>query len=674
MTSSTPTKSDYRIDSERGNPRQTVPRLGIHRSDIQGLRAVAVIAVVLFHVSELLPGGFAGVDIFFVISGFVITGYLVRRDDLGRPVALRSFFWRRVTRLGPLLGLVVVVTLLASSFLLSPIRQIEVAAQTGIGAIFLVANVVIEQTSGNYFDLAAEANPLLNLWSLSVEEQFYLIFAPLLVGLIIVRRSSVIRGHFMVGVLTTITFVSLLWARLESLNSGWALPELLGGFYGAIPRLWEFLFGVLLALAWPELVGRTPRWLASGLGWIGVCAILYTLLLVDSQVPWPGATTLLPVAGTAFVIVGILGGTGFPVSQLLGSRPMTWIGDRSYGWYLWHWPFIVLLVPILKSSVLGQLFVSLAALALASVTYSLVEQPLRRVRFREKGLRKAVLALSIVIPVVLGGLVLSLVSVGFGSQSLAAFRQAIIQDHAGHVAGCDDVIGAIPDVCQWNTESSGRPIYLIGDSNADHFSEAIIEAGRVTERPVFIATRGACPLVEGDVRSPERDAEWVQGCEAYREGVMDFLSSAESGTVVLAISSGYTGYEFGPAGNQDGASGLVTGIQGAISNIAQRHETIWVEPIAVGSWSPQECSTISVLTGSCEISFSKPESDAYDDLGPLLAEEFGSQLVRPSELYCVQDTCSSLHNETQVFRDTAHLTVEASTALAPRFTEALDQR
>ena len=155
---------------------------------------------------------------------------------------------------------------------------------------------------------------------------------------------------------------------------------------------------------------------------------------------------------------------------------------------------------------------------------------------------------------------------------------------------------------------------------------------------------------------------------------MDFLSSAESGTVVLAISSGYTGYEFGPAGNQDGASGLVTGIQGAISNIAQRHETIWVEPIAVGSWSPQECSTISVLTGSCEISFPKPESDAYDDLGPLLAEEFGSQLVRPSELYCVQDTCSSLHNGTQVFRDTAHLTVEASTALAPRFTEALDQR
>ena len=672
MASIAPSTSDHRGDSGFDGSGQARLGLGVHRGDIQGLRAVAVLAVVLFHISEVLPGGFAGVDIFFVVSGFVITGFLSRSAQTGNLMKLRSFFWRRMCRLGPLLGLVVTITLILSVFLLSPVRQIEVAAQTGVGAVFLVSNLIIEQTSGDYFDLAAETNPLLNLWSLSVEEQFYLLFAPLLVLLFLARQWGNRRGHLMVGVLAAIAALSFLVARIESMNLDAGLPASLGGFYGAIPRLWEFLVGVLLALAWPSLVRHIPKWSATVLGWVGVVAISYTLFFINAGVPWPGSTTLLPVFGTALVIVGALGSAAFPISRLLGLRPLTWIGDRSYGWYLWHWPFIVLLAPLMGASIWGEAVAACLALIVSAVTYTSVEQPLRRVSFHDRTKRTLVLGLGTALPLLLGALVLTLIPIGFGSHSVATFREAIIQDHAGHSAGCDEIIGVIPPECQWNTELKGQPIYLIGDSNADQFSEAVIEAGRAAGRPVLIATRNACPFVTGEVRSPGHDEDWTVGCADYRDGIMDFLDTAEPGTVVLALSSGYADYNFGSVGSANGIAGLKEGVADAISSVARQHKVVWVEPVVIDSWSPQECPTVSILDSSCKTIFPEPESDAYDGLGLFLAKEFGSTIVRPSRAYCLDGTCSSVLDDVQVFRDSAHITVEASRAMTPLFLEVLE--
>ena len=157
-------------------PTTPSPSAGVLRRDIQGLRAVAVIAVIVFHLGAPLPGGFVGVDIFFVVSGFVITAMLMRELDRTGRIDLRAFYIRRFKRLTPALALVIGVTVAVSLVLLSPLGPVQNAAATGWGAIFLLANLVIDRTTGGYFDKPAESNPLLHTWSLSVEEQFYLVF------------------------------------------------------------------------------------------------------------------------------------------------------------------------------------------------------------------------------------------------------------------------------------------------------------------------------------------------------------------------------------------------------------------------------------------------------------------------------------------------------------------
>ena len=275
------------------------------RLDIQGLRAVAVIVVLVFHAGLPLPGGFVGVDMFFVISGFVITLMLLRERARSGRINLGQFYLRRFKRLTPALGVTVAVTAVLGLLFLSPMGQQQLGLATGLGALFLVANAVIHVWSGDYFAPHAEANPLLHVWSLSVEEQFYLMFPALLVvSFAVAARAPKKWGRAVpFAVASLVGLASLATIRgipFVAAGSFWT------GYYSPVNRAWEFLAGVVLALVASRIAIRSRLW-TNVVALAGVALVAASLVVITPETPFPGKATLLPVAGTALLIWAGLG-------------------------------------------------------------------------------------------------------------------------------------------------------------------------------------------------------------------------------------------------------------------------------------------------------------------------------------------------------------------------------
>jgi peptidoglycan/LPS O-acetylase OafA/YrhL len=346
------------------------------RLDIQGLRAVAVLMVVAYHAGLPVPGGFVGVDVFFVISGFVIAGMIDREWSSTGRFGFGRFYLRRFKRLTPALALMVAVTMILACCLLSPFGPQQWTAQTGIGAMLLVANFVIAQTTGGYFDPPAESNALLNTWSLSVEEQFYLVFpAILLLGWVLSRRGRrrVPWGPVLVG---AVALVSLGLAMLAV--NGLAPPhsEHLLGFYSPLTRAWEFAVGALLALTATSRSLRSDRH-ATVLAWLGAALLAGSAGLVTKALPFPFTSTALAVGGTLLVIAA---GTHHTtrVSRALALPGIVRVGDWSYSIYLWHWPLKVFAVYLWPDAPYAAVLAATLSILPAVASYRWVEQPLRR--------------------------------------------------------------------------------------------------------------------------------------------------------------------------------------------------------------------------------------------------------------------------------------------------------
>jgi peptidoglycan/LPS O-acetylase OafA/YrhL len=318
----------------------TVTSASTRRADIQGLRALAVILVVSFHAGLPLPGGFVGVDVFFVISGFVITAMLMREWSKSNSISFKNFYLRRFQRLTPALIVMILVVLAVSAIFQSPFGFQQMTVVTAAGAVLLVANFAIGVTTGGYFGNDAESNPLLNTWSLSVEEQFYIVFPTLLlVGWLIARRHPRFRIA-PVALICALGVASLFIAIFGSqLTSAGILPEILTGFYSPLPRAWEFAVGAALAFvaARSAEINRRVAIVAASLGLLLIAISVWT---ISPATAFPGPMTIVPVAGTALIIWAGCRSDN-PVSEFLGARPFVSLGDISYSLYLWHWPLIV---------------------------------------------------------------------------------------------------------------------------------------------------------------------------------------------------------------------------------------------------------------------------------------------------------------------------------------------
>ena len=353
-----------------------------HRLDIQGLRAVAVTLVVVYHVwPDSLPGGYVGVDVFFVISGFLITSHLLSAEP-SRGRDLVTFWMRRVRRLLPAALLVLSVTLVASR-LLAPATLWKDTAGGAIAAALYVENWRLAGQAVDYLAAENAPTPVQHYWSLSVEEQFYLVWPILVLVCVLVARRLGARLVTVAGVaLTAVTLGSLAY----SIHATAADPS--SAYFVTPTRVWELGVGGLVAVLVARAATRAdqaddggvagiPVAYRAGLAWLGFAGIAWTAVVYTDATPFPGYSALLPVVSTALVIAAAATGTASPTA-LLSNRPVQWLGDVSYSVYLWHWPIIVLLAHVSGDrGTLDAVAILASTLVLAGLTKRFVEDRFR---------------------------------------------------------------------------------------------------------------------------------------------------------------------------------------------------------------------------------------------------------------------------------------------------------
>lgn len=336
-------------------------------AEIEGLRAVAVVLVVLYHLGVgRLAGGYVGVDVFFVVSGFLITGLLLREIEQAGSVSLAGFWARRIRRIVPMATLVTVVTVVVGLALFEGNRARQLV-QVGLGAVGFCANLVLDALTGDYLAGVVNPSPLQHYWSLGVEEQFYLVW-PLVVYAIVRLARRAWRPTLVV--FSALAIAGSLWASIRH-----AQPGATSGYFLPHTRAWEILVGAVLAI-FAVAIGRLPNVLRAALGWAGVLAVVVAAVRFDAETAFPGTAALLPVLGAAAVIVAG-DASGGPV-VVLRARPLQYIGGVSFALYLWHWPLIVFSEHLYgKADWIGRVAIVAIALLFAEVSRLVVENPLR---------------------------------------------------------------------------------------------------------------------------------------------------------------------------------------------------------------------------------------------------------------------------------------------------------
>ena len=373
------------------------------RQDIQGLRALAVLLVILDH-ARIGPfhGGFIGVDVFFVISGFLITGLLVSEAERTGRASLLGFYARRARRILPAATLVILATVAASVYFLSAVEA-NGAIEDALWATFFAANFKFARDGTDYFQNDTPPSPLQHYWSLSVEEQFYLVW-PLLVLLLCLyaawraRRSAGARSLGPrvrdLGVSPLVVIVGVSFAYSVSFST----TDPVSAYFSPFTRAWELGFGALVACLSTRLILLKPS-VQALMSWAGLAAVVVAALVFDATTVFPGYAAAVPVVGTAALLAGGLRAASWGPQWLLSVRPMRLVGDWSYSLYLWHWPVLIIVSEAWKPAVgwLGVLVIA-AVVPLSAATYYFVENPFRRAKvFRVRRLRGALLYPAVVI-------------------------------------------------------------------------------------------------------------------------------------------------------------------------------------------------------------------------------------------------------------------------------------
>jgi peptidoglycan/LPS O-acetylase OafA/YrhL len=496
------------------------------RPDIEGLRAIAVSVVVAFHCGVPgFPGGFVGVDVFFVLSGYVITTMLYRELQTTTTLDLLGFYARRVRRLLPASALMIVTTLTLVALLLAP-QDLELTSRAARATAVYAGNIFFERHGADYFAADVRTNPLLHMWSLAVEEQFYLCWPLLMLVAWRVRKTPAVLA----GVLIALTAASL--AACGAITP----HDRAIAFYSLPTRAWEFGAGALASLL-PTPIPRAGRIVGPWLGWAGLAAIAASVAGLTESAVFPGWLASIPVVGTVAALVAGRERPGSGVGTVLRLRPLQRLGSLSYSWYLWHWPLLTLALALLPGlSSAARCAVALGALAVAAVTHAIVENP---IRFRRRLVARpgASLALGGALTVVslscaLGGLVLA--------RSLAARPEL-----AAPTAAAADVSGlprekcvSVADsdglkTCRYGKAGAASGIVLFGDSHALQWFDALerVAVDQGWSLTTYLKTH--CPAA--DFLPPAVSS----GCAAWRSAALSEILRQRPYLVVMASSTEY---------------------------------------------------------------------------------------------------------------------------------------
>jgi len=493
------------------------------RPDIQSLRAIAVLLVVLYHAGLPIPGGFLGVDVFFVISGYVITDLLMREMAATGSIAFRAFYSKRIRRLLPALSLVIVTTAVIASLVASPFGLQQETGKTGIGAVLMSANLVLYKSGLGYFGAAANDNPLLHTWSLSVEEQFYLLFPATLLAIWRLART---RRQLLLS-MGAVVVASLGISLITSFSSSEGASAL--AFYSPVTRAWEFGAGAMTAVVVSRSGSQPSPRMRRLVALFGISAVLIAAMLFSETQAIPGAVAIVPVLGTAALLW--VGASGWSLPWLR-VRWLMWIGDRSYSWYLWHWPLIVfayILVPE-AGAILG-VAMALLSLLVAALTYQWWEDPIRRRRLFADYSTSRLLVLLVSIPTMASLLLV----VGAREQwgGITAIPPVAGWDAGGEGSCLSSAFEDYSPAFCTEPGGEGSVALLIGDSHAGALGEAFAYAARASGYRPMTAVLVACFAadLEVDWKPGLRDAK---ECASYRQRVLDLVRRERPAVVVVA--------------------------------------------------------------------------------------------------------------------------------------------
>ena len=644
------------------------PKETQHRRDIDGLRAIAVLSVLVYHAfPDLLTGGFVGVDIFFVISGYLIGGILLRGLDAGT-FSFVDFYARRIRRIFPALIIVLACSLVAGWLLMLPDEYRSLAEQAGAGAAFFANILLWAQT--NYFDAYANMKPLLHLWSLGVEEQFYIVWPVILVVAYRLR-------------LNVLTVTLLLAAASFGMNIYFVHDDPTGTFYLPHTRFWELLAGCLLAYTELRHAGKidslvsrvifagAPREqtlavVANLKALMGATVIAYAITQLSSADLFPGWRAVLPVVGAALLLSA--GERSFLNRYLLGSRPMVWIGLISYPLYLWHWPLLSFARIDAQHPVQWRARIVLLAVSflLAALTYLLVE---KRVRHRRHILVPGVLAL--VMALVAGQAFATYRANGFPSRT-ARFQKVEAAVGEWDYPTKDMTISDFEGVpIRSRTTPNKATALFIGDSNMEQYwprFDQLVTSEPQNVKSVVFATIGGCPPIPG-VEEPLHPF-----CENWTEKVKRYVAQNPNIDSIY-VAAYWLGYmNLVPSYRIDAGSGMVSttsdaGRAAAIKSLMQmlvdyqkmgKKVTLVLNSPVSGAFDPRS------LVGRSLFGFSIKEGGMHEN--DLLFETTGLKkqmlaaataagisTIDPTRSFCKDGFCSAWVGDEPMYRDSAHL-------------------
>ncbi|MFG1602450.1 acyltransferase family protein [Actinoplanes sp. NPDC049265] len=662
-------------------PRRVTPggsRNGHYRRDIEGLRAVAVLMVVLYHAGvPLIRGGFAGVDVFFVISGYLITGQLLRD---GRMVA---FYARRFLRLLPAALLVAAVTVGAAARWLPPVRTPAIAAD-GLFATLSSINYRLAATGADYLTAATAPSPLRHFWSLAVEEQFYLLWPLLLIAGWALGRRRGITGAL--AVVVAGSFLTSLWQTTA--NPTWS-------YFGLHTRAWELGAGALVAVLAP----RVPRRFASALCGAGLAVIVLSAVVLTARTPFPGYAAALPVLGTVAVLTG---GVTAP-SGLLGEPPLQAVGRLSYSWYLWHWPFLTIGPAALgvSATLPVKLALATAALVAASLTYAMVENPIRRLpALRDRPRATVAGGLVLILATAAGYLVVSRtdpapptryrapVLTAWTPEQLAAglttpavpanltpsLRAASKDLPRVYPDGCSSELTdtSIRQPCAYGDVASAETVVLYGDSHAAHWFPALEVIARDRHWRLLVVTKNACSAAATRIfqvalnRPYNECVVWRRKAWAYIAGVRPsrvFMASAAAGGTVVDAA----GVPVDDPTWTDRA--WLAGWAETTERLGHGRARLYLlEDTPYQRQPPLEClSQHPNDPRACVVPMDSalPAPDRRVSIRAKLRTE-GVAVIDPTPWFCTTGGCPVIVGNVLVFRDPSHMTATWSRLLAPR--------
>ena len=670
-------------------PSRPVPRARKFRPDIEGMRAFAVLAVVLYHAHLGVPGGYVGVDVFFVISGFLITRQLV--ESVGRQGvrALPIFYTRRIKRLLPAAAVVVAATVLVARFY-APVLQVRSITVDALYTTFYGLNYRLAVEGTQYLHQDDAASPLLHFWSLGVEEQFY-VFWPLLI-LVVAWIGGRHRAALLFVALSATAALSYYYSvTVTDTSAPWS-------YFSLHTRAWELALGALVALG-ADRLAMLPKALAGPIGWLALGTVVGSAFVFDDATHYPGSVAAVPVVAAAALIACGCGARRNGVERILQEPSLQSVGRVSYSWYLWHWPMLVLIPMIVGHQLnwLGRLGIVWLSLAAAVLTYFLVEDPVRHVARRSwQGFGMGALISGSVIAIAAVVLTNLPADVGSGKavhvvEAKAATPAAVREMEQAVAAGVNvqqapsnltpspsnaahDLPPADGTDCHASFETirQGACVYgdprgthtavLVGDSHADMWLPAFARAGVARHWRIVDWTKSSCPVADITVFNTALNRTYTE-CNTWRTQVLARIARLHPDLVFVSDSENVVN---GDVSDTTWSTATVTTLRTLRTSTAAKVTMLQDVPVPgtdLPSCVAEHLNSVRDCTFSAKKAYSFPSRHRAVARA---AEHAGFDVVEPRPWVCTATRCPAVVGNLLVYRDDTHFTATFSAWLAPR--------